>query len=533
MSSVRFEPIAVQLSKQVHLDVLLPRDVIEQLRQRLFPRRGPALDSDTEQALLQCRAVLAAAIQLLGAPQFERAGRWYDRLRDEFTPGGPPQSPVYDSYATQHVLADVPHGLAGETPCSALAWLTRHDAARERLHQAARALADSQQDVYRVLRSEGTRAELERLRDRKALTVRQTDEFLRGGDLVLARVLSFGVGHFIVEPPYLLRASDRDWLEYFQRIAPDEASPPSATHHRSPGQHAKLTPKQRARLRQKKAAQRDQGSEAALLRHLKTGNSERYWFEYIVDAYAGERRGVVYLAGVPDRPETLPHHDAFDPATAAPQDPMQRLRDSLLNVAEREGILDSSERALRISCEDRGIEFSDLPDSDQPLFTAYCTLGARSARGLTALEQLERDQSLDEEQRALLDSLKSGWFGALRVDALEADAFEALDTLQGKPLRISRPPRLQLTVGDLVLGWVYQVPDGSLQLEGGLLHIPKLLSAAVSSLIQDARKAIPPAPEADWKLQAAELPLLILLGLTIVRRRKPLQLVRDTSRAPD
>jgi len=28
MSSVRFEPIAVQLSKQVHLDVLLPRDVI-------------------------------------------------------------------------------------------------------------------------------------------------------------------------------------------------------------------------------------------------------------------------------------------------------------------------------------------------------------------------------------------------------------------------------------------------------------------------------------------------------------------------
>src|SRR4051794_34550119 len=140
MSSVRFEPIAVQLSKQVHLDVLLPRDVIEQLRQRLFPRdfprKGPALDAGTEQAFLECRAVLAAALQLLGAPQFERAGRWYDRLKEEFTPGGPPQSPVYDSYATEHVLADVPHGLAGETPCSALAWLTRHDPARERLHQA-------------------------------------------------------------------------------------------------------------------------------------------------------------------------------------------------------------------------------------------------------------------------------------------------------------------------------------------------------------------------------------------------------------
>jgi len=537
MSSVRFEPIAVQLSKQVHLDVLLPRDVIEQLRLRLFPRElprsGPALDADTEQALLQCRAVLAAALQLLGAPQFERAGRWHDRLRDEFTPSGPPQSPVYDSYATGHVLADVPHGLAGETPCSALAWLTRHDPARERLHQTARALADSHPDVYRVVRIEGTRVELERLRDRCALTVRETGDFLRGGDLCFARVLSFGGGHFIVEPPYLLRASDRDWLEYFQRIAPDEASPPSATHHRSPSPHAKLTPKQRARLRQKKAAQRDQGSEAALIRHLKNGNTERYWLEYIVDAYAGERRGVVYLAGVPDRPETLPHHDAFDPSTAAPQDPLHRLRDSLLGVAEREGILDSSERALRISCEDQGIEFSELPETDQPLFTAYCTLGARSARGLTALEQLERDQTLDEEQRALLQSLKQGWFRALRIDALRDDALEAVDTLQDKPLRISRPSRLQLSAGDLILGWVYEAPDGSHQLEGGLLHIPNLLSAAVSSLVRDARNALPTDPEADWKRQAAELPLLLLLGLAIFRRRKPLQLVRDTSRSPD
>jgi hypothetical protein len=529
MSSVRFEPIAVQLSKQVRLDVLFPRDVIEQLRQRLFPRTGPALDAGTEQALLHCRAVLAAALQLLGAPQFERAGRWHDRLRDEFNPGGPPRSPVYDSYATQHILADVPHGLAGETPCSALAWLTRHDPTRERLHQAARALADSHHDVYRVLRSEGTRADLERLRDRQALMVRQTDDFLRGGDLSLARVLAFAGGHFIVEPPYLLRASDRDWLEYFQRVAPDEASPPSATHHRSPGQHAKLTPKQRARLRQKKAAQRDQGSEAALLRHLKNGSTERYWFEYIVDAYAGERRGVVYLAGVPDRPETLPHHDAFDPATAVPQEPMQRLRDALLNVAEREGILDSSERALRISCEDQGIEFTELPESDQPLFTAYCTLGARSARGLTALEHLERDGAFDSEQRPLLEGLKRGWFSALRVDELHTDAFKASDTLQDKPLLISRPARLELGVGDLILGWLYEAPDATLQLEGGLLHIPSLLGPAVSSLIRDARRALPAVSAADWQRQSAELPLLILLGLTIVRRRKPLQLVRDTS----
>ena len=360
------------------------------------------------------------------------------------------------------------------------------------------------------------------------MTLRQSDDFLRAGELAFARVLSLGSDHFLVEPPYLLRASDRDWLEYFQRIAPDEASPPSATHHRSPS-HAKLTPKQRARLRQKKAAQRHQGSEATLLRHLKHGSTERYWFEYIVDAYAGERAGVVYLAGVPDRPETLPHHDAFDPATAAPQDPMPRLRDALISVAEREGLLDSSERALRISCEEQGIEFSELPETDLPLFTAYCTLGARSARGLTALEHLERDGALDTEQRALVESLKQGWFSVLRIDRIDGDALDALDTLHDKPLRISRPARLQLDAGDLILGWLYEAPDATLQLEGGLLHIPKLFSAAVSSLVRDARQALPAEPRADWRAQAAELPLLILLGLAIVRRRKPLQLVRDTS----
>jgi hypothetical protein len=187
---------------------------------------------------------------------------------------------------------------------------------------------------------------------------------------------------------------------------------------------------------------------------------------------------------------------------------------------------------LRISCEDQGIEFSDLPESDQPLFTAYCTLGARSARGLTALEHFARDQGGDTEQRALLESLKHGWFSALRVDRIDADAIDAFDTLQNKPLRVSKLARLQLSVGDLILGWLYEAPDATLQLEGGLLQIPNPLSAGVSSLIRDARNALPSAPEADWKRQTAELPLLILLGLTIVRRRKPLQLVRDTSGAP-
>jgi hypothetical protein len=50
-----------------------------------------------------------------------------------------------------------------------------------------------------------------------------------------------------------------------------------------------------------------------VLRHLRHGASERYWLEYILAAYAGERNGIVRLAGVPDRPETLPHAGVNEP----------------------------------------------------------------------------------------------------------------------------------------------------------------------------------------------------------------------------
>jgi hypothetical protein len=312
MSSLRFEPIAILLSKQASLDRLLPAELLEQTPRDPLepPTSNPGTDPDLKGFELHYMALTSAAFRLIGAPQFDRLSRLYDRIREEFAPGGPPASPIYESYAIQHILADVPQGLAGETPYSVLARLLQADPSRAPFRLLARALADSHLDLYRVLEARATSADIERIRDEQALTVRTTGPFLRSGDRILARVLPFGAGHFIAETPYLLRSPEQHWLEYLERVA----RAPAASADHSPPRNAKLTPKQRARLRQQKRQTLGaSSSEVAIARHLKSGPRELYWFEFIFNAYAGERNGTAYLAGVPDRPETQPHHEAYAP----------------------------------------------------------------------------------------------------------------------------------------------------------------------------------------------------------------------------
>ncbi len=318
MSNVRFEPIAMQISKLVLLEALLPVDVIERMRQgrpAQLPNEAP-FAREVDEFMLHYKAAVKAAFQLLGAPQFERLSRLQAQIEKDFVPGGPPMSPVYDSYAAQHILAEIPQAPANETPYSVLARLTGVEPARERLHRLARTLADSHFDLYRVTHAENSSAQIEAVRSGQALSVRLTGPFLRAGDRMLARVLAFEGQYFIADSPYLLAASEQQWLDYLERSGAASAGTASA-EKRAPAR-ANLSSKQRARLRQrKKAAASSNAPDAAIARHLKFGRSERYWLNFIMDGYAGERNGIVRLAGIPDQPRSLPHHDDYEPDAEA------------------------------------------------------------------------------------------------------------------------------------------------------------------------------------------------------------------------
>ncbi|HEY8942636.1 MAG TPA: hypothetical protein VIM73_00185 [Polyangiaceae bacterium] len=540
MKLLRFEPIANQISKWVSAGELLPPTILEELREGTEAGGEPRLPTHTLEFVCHYFALVRAGNDLLGAPPFERLSRLHEQIEEEYMPGGPPMSPVYDSFSLQHVLGQVPHGAGDETPYSVLARLTASDPRYRDFHELARALSAAHLDFYRVTQAEALTAEIELVRRPASgparLTVHLTGPFLRTNDRMLARVVPFREKSFIADSPYLLKAPEQEWLDYFERVVASrrDAGSTSAAKAKAQG------PKGKAATNRQAGAGTAQklDPEQVITRHLKRGESERFWLDYAMDAYAGERNGIVFLAGVPDRPEQLPHSKHYVPqgdASTADSDephspmagvpPMARLRAGLIRIAEREGLTAQARNQFLHACENAGLPVSGPAQHEQSLFTSYCTLGARSARGLTALEHFDREHLGDErsgdsppdaELQRVLESLKRGWFSVLRVERIHLDeALELFDTLRRKRLRVSeRSATRQLAPGDLLLGWLCEDEQGVLTLEGGAMRVPSLLASQFIEIAKTLRDATP--RQMDWRTRASHLPVALIVALRLV-----------------
>jgi len=529
-------PIAAQLARAVPLDVLFPPGAIDEIlrEHRTGAPSGEAdLPAEVKPFFGHYCVVVRAAAQLLGAPAFDSLARFHEEVEEEYMPGGPPQSPVYDSFSMQFVLGSVPQGIGNETPYSVLARLLQRDPSRARLQSMAQSLADARFELYRVRTTGDHRADIEPVRGGAALSVRLTGPFLRPGDFGLMRVLSFGGEHFIADSPYLLEASEQDWLDHLARVVAQQQTPGSTS---APLKPSKLSSKEQARRRQKEKAKAARNEpEAVIQRYLQLGLSARHWFDYVMDAYAGERRGIVFLAGVPDRPELLPHSAEYRAAPEPDLPPQLAFRQELLRTAMKEGLFDLAMRELRRLADGAA---ERLSPNEQSLLGAYASFGLRSKYGTTALARFERSTgaaALHPEARSFIEDLKNGWFSVFRVDRIHLDTgIEAFDLFRRQKLRISeRSATRQLALGDLILGWLCRDPAGTITLEGGLAHVPAFLAPHLMSLIEELRSAMPPlANEQAWKQSAAELPLPLIAGILELRAHPPLPELVNTSGDP-
>lgn len=534
MSTLRFEPIATQLGKHTSPALLFPAEVLAAIRRgEILDEIDPAWTPVLREFMSHYATVIETAHLLLGAAPFDRLARLYDQLKEEYTPEGERGSPVYDSHLVQHILGGVPQGLAGETPLGVLARLTRGDETRARLQAMAQSLSSSHLDLYRVTRAVGLEGEIVPLRGGEPFVVHLTGPFLREGDRVLGRVVEFEGNRFMADSPYLLQASEQDWLEYLERVADAGGEKPrSESAAVVPRGKPKLTSKQEARRRKELAlkAARNSPSER-VVRHLRQGSSDRFWLDYVLDAHAGARRGLVRLAGVPDRPDTFSYDsdverpetgfddvvdaDAFEGSLS----PMARVREKLAVIAERQGLFEGEERAFLDAVQELGATPA-LHEADEPLFTSYCTLAARDRDGMTALERLRGDAALETDEQAVVTSLERGRFVVLRLDRIHLDeAFEAFDVLRQKKLLImERSATRQVALGDLLLGWICEGAAGALTLEGGAVRVPSLLAAAVGEIVLALRS------DPAWRL-----PLELLARLVALRENPPLPELFNTS----
>jgi hypothetical protein len=508
----RYEPIAMQIGRHVSPATLLPKELLDEVRAQQAGRAPgePVLCAETADFTFHYFTLAHAATALLGAPPFAPLAELMDRIEDEYMPGGPPMSPIYDSFYVQHVLSSVPVGPAEETPYSVMARLTRGAPERARFHALAQSLAESHFDVYEVTAANGAlEAELAPLRGGSAIAVRATGPFLERGDLVMARVVAFEGGYFVADSPYLLKAPRQEWLEYFDRVAATHR--PAATPGPNASPKGTLSPKQQAKWRkQQREKARDVDPDVALRRHLKRGSSECFWLDYAMDAYAGERRGIVYLAGVPDRPETLPHSSPYRPDVEA-LTPMARLHQMLQDVAARDGMLARAAQELDETFRELGMEKVPLEPNEFQLFIAYSTLGACSANGQSALDRLSDECAASPAIQAVHAQLKRGGFGVLRVDRVHLDrGLDVLEIRSGKKLFVSeRAGTRELAQGDVLLGWLCVDEHGTLTLEGHLTRVPALFASATIDVVERLRTN---GRREEFRQPAGTLPLRLIVA---------------------
>jgi hypothetical protein len=538
-SVIALAPIAAQLARSLTLNQLFPRDAVEEaLRgaEQAAEPGEPELPDDIQPFFEHYCVVVRAAVHLLQAPAFDALARFYEAVEDEYMPGGPPQSPVYDSFATQFVLGAVRQGIGNETPYSVLARLLLRDPSRARLQGMAQSLADARFELYRVKAASGNDAELEPVRGGGAFSVRLTGPFLRQGDFGLMRVLRFDDKLFIADSPYLLKASEDDWREHLERVVAQQQGLTAAP---GPRNASKLSSKEQARRRQKDKAKASRNEpEEVIKRYLQFGLSDRYWLDYVMDAYDGERNGIVFLAGVPDRPELLPHSTEYEDDAEVALPPVAAFRTALARTAMKEGQLDVVLAELRRLGAFDGAAAGEPSPNEFPLLVAYATFGLRAKDGTTVLSRYERArtaESLHPDVRSFVAALRKGWFSVLRIDRVHLDqGLEVFDLFREQKLRISeRAATRQVGLGDLILGWLCKDPTGTLTLEGALAHIPSLVAEPLEPLVAVLRRAMPPlVDEQAWKRAAEDLPLPLIAAIIELRANQPLPDLVNTSGDP-
>lgn len=233
--------------------------------------------------------------QLAELPMLDRLANPYAEATEEYMPSGPPMSPLTVSYFTSWGAFDLcTRGAKPETLCTVATDFCRAQGVDEGLLAVFEAMQASRMGIYR---HEGTSGRYVLLREWvtgweiKALS---TSGYLgQAGEIWFVRVLPplFDETAFdysvVFTTPYVLgklgpgrgfvTAVEEDWSAFFER-----------------------------NLHASDAAQQASAYE----RLMKFGPSRNYWNEYIFLAYRNHRENVVFLEGVPDQPETLPHSDA-------------------------------------------------------------------------------------------------------------------------------------------------------------------------------------------------------------------------------
>ena len=204
----------------------------------------------------------------------------FEKAEDDYMPQGPPMSPLTRSYFSLWSFFDLTFGPGHETIGSCFIDVVDRLGIPEDFNSALANLQNSRMGIYEHRGCNNNLILLKELiTDKIHPCICPAGYMGKEGEIWFARVLpppTTAVDyHIVMITPYvLLGHAIKEWTDFFARHS------------------IKINDSDRERKMEKL---------------MKCGKSCHYWNDYIMDAYANNRHEVIFLKGIPDLPETLPH----------------------------------------------------------------------------------------------------------------------------------------------------------------------------------------------------------------------------------
>jgi hypothetical protein len=286
------ERIARDVAAQVKapiIDLAAHRSASRVIKEAQIDRDG--FEQRIADGLDPCFAVYAHAQALVSIAaehlSTTREARQFTRIvgeaEDTYMPSYPPISPVTTSHFAMWSLFDVQFGQSRETIGTCFLRLAELTGMPAGLRATVATMQASRLGIYVHCGHDGRFVRLREVGSETAILTSVPAGY-RGeaGEIWLARLLppasALFTYHVVATTPYILRGiPETVWLAYLERAR---------------------------RCFGSKIPVRNMDATAYIMKH---GPSVNHWNEYIFCAYAGHCKEAVFLTGIPDMKETLPH----------------------------------------------------------------------------------------------------------------------------------------------------------------------------------------------------------------------------------
>ena len=202
---------------------------------------------------------------------------------DEYLPSGPPMSPLTNSYFTMWSMFDVRFGRSRETMGSCILRVAEEFDTPAWLMEAVERMQQSRMGFFVHCGSDGGLVQLREVGKQETVSCSVPAGYAGiVGEIWFVRVFppdGRSCNHHIVfNTPYVVRDyPESAFIDYLAR--------------------------ELARMKGKKSSRADDAHNFL----MKYGPDPNHWNEYIFCAYTGHQREAVFLTGIPDIPDSLPH----------------------------------------------------------------------------------------------------------------------------------------------------------------------------------------------------------------------------------